>query len=269
MLRIAIIWSLVLVLSGCDFLKQFQQVTVARICKDYPHLCNDLNPDAHCRYEKAEIIRTRYAHLQTPTDPLKYQLLLLFEDYKECVTLASKIEHIKLKEKKSGRVKGMLTAQRELRQLSRDTEESDYPYLLYYHWSRHGSEDALKRFIAKQNSSELNEPELQKYLAEHYVKFDLEKTVEILHRALELYESGDEIDPEIFYSLSTIYLKLEMFAKAYLWGYIAKDFDIKELDLGQIEAIVIQQNKSPGQIESIASRYISDIRSGEFVSPGV
>lgn len=269
MFRITVTLLLTLLLAGCDFLAQFKTVTVASICKEYPHLCKDLNPDAHCRYEKAEIIRTRYAHIKAPSDPLKYQLLLLFEDYKECVSLAAQIEHIKLKEKKSGRVKGMLTAQREIRQLSRDTEESDYPYLMYYHWSRYGSEEALERFLALQGTKQLEEPDLQKFLAEHFVKFDLEKTVEILHHALELYDSGDEVDPEIFYSLSTIYLKLDKFAKAYLWGYIAKDFDITDLDLGQIEAIVIQQNKSPGQIETIANRYISDIKSGTFVAPGL
>ncbi len=46
-------------------------------------------------------------------------------------------------------------------QLARDTEESKYPYLLHYHWSRFGREESLKQFLALEEAGGLNEPELQ------------------------------------------------------------------------------------------------------------
>lgn len=265
-MRYLMIVAISLLLAGCD---GFGQKSIANICEEYPQMCRDLNKDGWCRAEKAEIIRTRYDHLKDPSAQNKYKLLLLFEGYKECVSKAAQIEHIKYRDKKTGRVEGVNTARRELAQLARDTEESDDPHLLHYHWTRFGNEDSLQRFLRLEKQKKLESPELQKYLAEYYVKFDLEKTVQILFRALELYKSGDEIDPEIFYSLSTIYMKLEKFPKAYLWGYIAKEFEVTELDLAQIEALVRQVGKNPSKIESIADDYVSSIRSGKFRAPRV
>lgn len=265
-MRFLFVLSFLLMLAGCD---AFSDKSIASICEDYPPMCRDLNQDGWCRSEKADIIRTRYDHLQDPSEQNKYKLLLLFEDYKTCVTKAAGIEHIKYKDKKTGRIEGMNTARRELAQLARDTEESNDPHLLHYHWTRFGNQDSLERFLALEETGKLETPELQTFLAEYYVKSDLERTVEILHRALELHRSGDEIDPEIFYTLSTIYLKLEKFPKAYLWGYIAKEYDVSELDLTQIEGLVRQVGKNPGKIESIADDYISRIQSGTFKGPGV
>lgn len=255
-----------LLLSGCENMF-FGQKTISQICKEYPQMCNDLNPDAHCRREKAEIIRTRHDNLKQPSDPLKYDLLLHFEDYKKCISKAAQIEHIKYKEKKTLRVKGMLTAQRELAQIARDTEDSKYPYLLHYHWSRFGRHESMLDFLAAEAAGQLEEPQLQIHLAEYYVKRDLDKTVLILYHALELYESGDEVNPEIFYTLSSIFLKQERFPRAYIWAYIAKKYDVKDLDLVAIEALVRQVGKRPSKLKDIADDYRSDIRSGDFKAP--
>lgn len=265
-MRVFFLVSAVLLLSGCGDIF-FGEKTISQICRDYPQMCNDLNSDAHCRQEKAEIIRARYANLQQPSDQLKYKLLILFEDYKVCISKAAQIEHIKQKEKKTDRMKGVITARRQLAQLARDTEESKDPYLLHYHWSRFGREESLVEFLGLEATGALEKPELQVKLAEYYVKKDLDRTVNLLYRALELYESGDTVDPEIFYSLSTIFLKQERFPRAYVWAYIAKRYDVTDLDLAQIEALVRQVGKKPGKLEDIADDYISDIRSGKFVAP--
>lgn len=265
-MRLLTLLTLTLILSGCEDMF-FGQKTISQICKEYPQMCKDLNTDAHCRLQKAEIIRTRYDNLQQPSDQLKYKLLLQFEDYKECIDKAAQIEHIKHKEKKTDRVKGALTARRQLAQLARDTEDSKDPYLLHYHWSRFGREESLRQFLVLEKAEKLNEPELQVFLAEHYVKRDLDKTVLLLYRALELYESGDEVNTEIFYSLSTIFLKQERFPRAYVWAYIAKEYGIKDLDLTAIEALVRQVGKRPNKLENIGDDYMSDIRSGKFEAP--
>lgn len=255
-----------LFLFGCEN-AFFGEKTISQICREYPQMCQDLNSDAHCRKEKAEIIRSRYANLQAPSDQLKYQLLLQFEDYKVCIGKAAQIEHIKRKEKKTDRVKGVITARRQLAQLARDTKDSKDPYLLHYHWSRFGKEESMNNFLALEATGALEKPDLQVKLAEYYVKKDLDRTVNILYHALELYKSGDTVDPEIFYSLSTIFLKQERFPRAYVWAYIAKEYGVRDLDLAQIEALVRQVGKRPNRLEDIADDYISDIRSGKFVAP--
>jgi hypothetical protein len=265
-MRLLTLITLAFLLSGCANMF-FGQKTISQICKEYPQMCNDLNSDAHCRREKAEIIRTRYANRQAPSDPLKFDLLMQFEDYQECIGKAAQIEHIKHKEKKTDRVKGVITARRQLAQLARDTEDSKYPYLLHYHWSRFGRQESLREYLVLEKAGKLEEPELQVFLAEFYVKRDLDKTVRILYRALELYESGDEVNPEIFYSLSTIFLKQERFPRAYVWAYIAKEYDVDNLDLTAIEALVRQVGKRPSRLEDIGDDYMSDIRSGDFVAP--
>lgn len=265
-MRNVILLFMLFALSGCENMF-FGEKTISQICRDYPQMCKDLNLDAHCRAEKAEIIRARYAKLQEPSDQIKYRLLMLFEGYRDCISKAAQIEHIKHKEKKTDRVKGVLTARRELRQLARDTEESKDPYLLHYHWSRFGREESLTEFLKLVNTPALEKPDLQVKLAEYFVKSDLDKTVNTLYRALELYQSGDVVDPEIFYSLSTIFLKQERFPRAYVWAYIAKEYGVKDLDLAQIEALVRQVGKRPGKIEDIADDYISDIKSGDFTAP--
>lgn len=265
-MRLFILLFALLMLSGCGDMF-FGEKPISQICRDYPQMCDDLNSDAHCRKEKAEIIRNRYDNLQAPSDQIKYKLLLNFEDYKECIGKAAQIEHIKQKEKKTDRVKGVITARRQLAQLARDTAESNDPYLLHYHWSRFGKEESLVDFLALESTGALEKPDLQVMLAEYYVKKDLDRTVNLLYRALELYEAGDVINPEIFYSLSTIFLKQERFPRAYVWAYIAKEYDVTDLDLAQIEALVRQVGKRPSRLEDIADDYIGDIRSGNFTAP--
>ncbi|UAA40431.1 DUF2989 domain-containing protein [Paraneptunicella aestuarii] len=253
-----------LLLSGCD---KFSEIGITEICEQYPQMCEDLNSDAWCRAEKSKIIKNRYNNLKQPSDGWKYELLLNFEEYKQCIAKASQIEHIKLKEKKSGRVAGLITADKELRKLARDTQESKDPRLLYYHWSRFGSEEHLKEFLAYRDSELLESPEMQIALATYYVKNDREKTIQTLYHALELYRANDEIDSEIFNSLTSIFVKLEDYPKAFIWGYIAREFKVEKLDLSQIEALVRQTGGNIGALEDTADDYVDAIKSGEFRAP--
>lgn len=256
--------ALCLVLSGCD---TFTTVSVKEICEEHPQLCNDLNPDSWCRAEKSRIIKDRYEQLTSPSDLLKYDLLLGFENYKKCISKAAQIEHIKLKEKQSERVRGLMTAERELKRLARETKGVDVPHLLYYHWSRFHDEEALKAFLQYEKRGELEYPEMQVALATYYSKFDRPKTIHLLFHALELYGEDAEVDPEIFRSLSTLYMKEERFDQAYLWGYIGQEFGIKDLNLTSIESLLVQQNIATKPLVKAAQRYIEDIEDGRFIAP--
>ena len=74
-----------------------------------------------------------------------------FESYNQCITLAAKIEHIKLKSKTTSRIEGQLTSIKEMTRLYQDTKNTNHPGLLYYHWSRNNEQSALTRLLAMEN----------------------------------------------------------------------------------------------------------------------
>lgn len=263
-MRIASLVAGLFLLSGCDGL--FEK-TISDICDEYTQMCSDLNKDAWCRTEKSKIIKNRYSNFLQPSDSWKYELLLNFEDYKKCIAKASQIEHIKLKEKKSGRVVGLIAAEKALRDLARDTRDSTDPRLLYYHWSRFGTESHLEKFLEYRDAGMLETPELQIALATYYVKNDLDKTIQSLYHALELYRPDDEIDTEIFKSLTNIFIKIEDFPSAYTWGYVARKFKVEGLDLSQVEALVRQSGGQIKALESRAENYVDNIEAGVFRAP--
>ncbi|MBT0586550.1 DUF2989 domain-containing protein [Alteromonas oceanisediminis] len=222
--------TLIIVLTllyGCG---QFSSKTVATLCEERPDLCSDLNPDAWCRAEKAEIIRHRYQFENSDEDAHKYDQLLNFERYQACVSKAAQIKHIKLRDKEAGRMKGLLTAQRELKRLSAETRLSDNPYLAYYQWSRHGHKDALARFLQHEESGQLETAELQVSLATYWVKRDSAKAINALYSALSLYDKDEVIDTEIFSSLYTLHYERKAYEQAVVWGLVGEKFGDEKLN---------------------------------------
>lgn len=262
------VWLVIgcVLLFGCE---QFFGKSIADICKTHPQMCHDLNPDSWCRAEKSEIISNRYQNLLSPSDDSKYQLLLNFEDYRDCIAKASQIKHIKLREKTAGRVKGLITAEQELHRLARDTENSSDPRLVFYHWSRFASKPHKEKFLQYQENRLLETSELQVMLASFYIKSDLSRTVETLYHALELHPVEAEVDTDIFKSLVSIFVKQQRFDLAYIWGYVAKQFDITNLDLPQIEVQVRQTTKNVDTLKRLGEQYYDDILEGKFNAPNV
>ena len=81
-------------LVGCE-----RSLTLSKVCEETPGFCEDLNKDSHCKDLRSDLIFARYHEYKSPTDDNKYDLLKKLESYDSCVSLAAKIEHIKLKEK--------------------------------------------------------------------------------------------------------------------------------------------------------------------------
>ena len=247
-------------LGGCD---RLFEPTIAEICSDDPALCQDLNQDGWCRSEKATIIRMRKAHKSDESEHFKYPLMLAFEDYLGCVDKASGIEHIKYREKEATRLKGVLTAQKELKRLSRETRDSTDPYLSYYHWSRHGNQAALERFRLYMNAHDVTDPALLVFRAEEEVKRDLTATISILYDALSHYDDAEEVNPEIYYSLISIALEQENFRLAYVWLKVTEYYE--EGALTDSETLMAANQALPYDVlDAVADDIISAINSGEF-----
>lgn len=254
-------------LSGC-FSKP--EKNIIEICAEYPQMCKGFNTDAWCRKEKSNIIRTRYAQLQAPSDSKRHALLLQFEDYRDCVNKAAQIEHLEYKDKKNSRVEGLLMAKRELKQLAANTKHADDPALAYYHWSRFQDNQALERFLRYEQEGRLNSAPLLINLAEYYTKVNTTKTIDILLNALALYPPDSDIDPAIFDSLSTIYLAKDKLKHAYVWAYLAKQYrsDKKkkqvQVELSDIKQALQKVGTDVDALEDLAEQYMTEISDGEF-----
>lgn len=246
-----------------------QELTVNQACEEKPGICSDLNDDSHCKLERRHVIIGRYDELKMPSDKNKYKLLIDFEKYSKCIELASGIEHIKLKEKKTTRVNGYLTSLKEIKRLNDETVSSLDPNLLHYHWSRNQSESHLKKFLQAERNKALETPELQVALASYYMKRNPQKTIDILHHALSLYPADAEIDPEIYTALTTIYYKQKKYPQSYHWALLAENAGVQRIEFKHIKAELAQQKIDTDNIEDIADTTITSIQSGQFKAPAL
>ncbi len=262
-MRIFVLFTFLILLSGCD--KLFP-LSAKDMCKEQPPFCADLNPDGWCLAEKKRIISHRYEYLTAPSELLDYRLLLDFEDYKVCISKAAQIVHIKQVEKQAHRMEAVVVAEKEIKRLSRKTQHSSEPHLLLYHWSRFGKQELLKKFLILRDKDKLNSPELQIGLASYYVKFDMEKAITTLYRALELYREQDELDSEIFTSLSTMHMKVEDFKNAYVWGKVAEELSQKDINLAIIKPLLNPSDKVK-TLDNLAENYVDAIEDRRFQTP--
>ncbi|WP_100657097.1 DUF2989 domain-containing protein [Alteromonas flava] len=250
-----------LLIGGCE---KFTSKTVAQMCSEEPDICNDLNPDAWCRAEKADIIKHRYQQAEPPTHAQQYQLILFFEDYQDCISKAAQIRHKQLREKETGRMKGLLTAQNELKRLAYETRNIDDPYLSYYQWSRHGHDDALARFLRFERNGELNTAPLQVGLASYHAKRDTGKAINALYTALSLYTEEEAIDPEIFTSLYTLHQQRGESEMAVVFALIAKEYDKNDVDLATLQRLASDAGLDFDYLQKRAGSIHGAIEAREF-----
>ncbi|NDV90613.1 DUF2989 domain-containing protein [Alteromonas sp. 345S023] len=250
----------VLWLSGCS---DWFAPTAGEICESHPAMCVDLNLDGRCRRDRADIIHLRYTHREDEGDAYKYPLMLALEKYAVCVEEAQHIEHVKRKGKEASRLKGVITARRELQRLARETKDSLDPYLTYYHWTRFNDQDAFHRFERYAASHKVSAPDLLVSLASFQIKSDENKTIQTLYRALSLYKNSDNIDNAIFHSLYQLGLTKENFRFAYVWLTVATYFD-DNVDT-QLASQLANKHKLPVAILNDVAEQIADaLDEGEF-----
>jgi hypothetical protein len=262
MLTRALTISILFALSGCS-----DQLSIRQICEDHAQFCSDLNTDSHCNTERADVIISRFLESKDPNDEIRYQLLTQFHKYEKCVSLASSIEHIKLKEKTTSRVNGHLTAVREIRRLQKETINSEFPPLLFYHWSRGSNEDAINKLLELDKLYQLETTDMQLKLATYFVKFDDEAAIDKLYHALELNPSGQDAPQEIYTTLVNIFYKSKRYKHAYIWALVAKEAGNTNIDLTPIEYQLELEGKNLDSLEDLANDTLSQIKSGTFKSP--
>ncbi|KGJ87652.1 DUF2989 domain-containing protein [Colwellia psychrerythraea] len=255
---------LLLFISGCG-----DKVNLTKLCNDNPEICNEFGQDSWCKTERIEVALNRIKVKNNNLDGDKYSLLVAYEGYIKCMSLASQIQHIKLKEKTTLRKNNLLKAKANLSELSDKNVNSKHPHLLYYYWSRESNELALEEFLQLEGSPELENSTAQYHLATYYIKRDNNKTLGLLYRALELHEPGTVISAEVLQTLVTIFTKKRQYKQAYIW------LRTYQLSLDKpdkmIENSLINYQESAKLnadfLNKVASSTLSKIEAGEFTSP--
>ncbi|WP_019027930.1 DUF2989 domain-containing protein [Colwellia piezophila] len=255
---------IVLFISGCG-----DNVNLTQLCKDNQQICNEFPKDSWCKSQRVAVILGRIKVKNEGLEIEKYNVLVGYEKYIKCMSLAAQIQHIKLKGKTTQRKNNVLKAKANLSLLVEKTASSTHPHLLYYRWSREFDDQALAKLLALEGKAILDNSTAQYHLATYYIKRDTKKTLGLLYRALELHPPGTTINPEILQSLVTIYTKKKQYKQSYIW------LRTYQLLLGEDDPKIetslsnYQQAKSldANFLDKVASSTLDKIEAGQFTSP--
>lgn len=255
---------LALFLTGCG-----DKVNLAQLCEDNEEICNEFGQDSWCKSERIDVAVNRIKVKNDNLDTGKYNLLIAYEGYIKCMSLASQIQHIKLKEKTTVRKNNLLKAKANMSLLSEESADSKHPHLLYYYWSRESNVLALEEFLQLEGSQILENPTAQYHLATYYIKRNTKKTLGLLYHALELHQPGTQLSPEVLQTLATIFTQKKQYKQAYIW------LRTYQLLLGKPDKIIetsligYQQAKKLNAefLDEVASTTLAKIEAGKFTSP--
>lgn len=261
-MKILAVLPLTFMLAACGE----KEVNLLQLCEQNPQFCSDLWDDSHCKDERRTVIFSRVAEFKLPSDANKYQLLMDFERYHKCMELAAGIEHIKLKEKTTERVKNLLVAQKEIKRLSAETLNSDHPGLTFYHWSREHSNVHLTKFLRAAKAGELKTPDLMFAYGQYLIDRDTDQAIETILKALGLYKAGQKIDVDMYTSLTTLYFKKQNFAASYHWALVSKNAGVQRIEFQRIlQDLAPQVDKE--KLETLAEQTALSLSEGTFKPP--
>lgn len=252
------------ILFGCEKTYEF-----VNLCEENPNLCQEFTKDSWCKSERIAVAFANLSHINKPSEENKFNQLINYEKYEKCMDLASKIEHIKLKDKKTSRIANTNKARLRIKTLSEETKGLKHPNLLYFHWSRYLDNNALNHFLAMEGSDLLETPSLQFNLATYYAKKDQNKTLHFLYHALELTNNDEPINTEIFKSISTIFTDKHKPKQAYIWSKIQVlhtplDQTITNTTLNEYAK---RFNLDHTFLDAIAQKTLKTILNGKFKAP--
>ncbi|HDX8644693.1 TPA: DUF2989 domain-containing protein [Aeromonas dhakensis] len=254
-----IMLSVGLAVAGCN------DDRIHNICSNHPELCQDLVDDGWCRYERTDIIRSRFYLKEEGTDRRKYELMRNLERYLKCAERSTNIEYKNAREQKSPRVEGMLAAGDQLAQLDAATRNAKDPYLLLWHWTNNTNELARQQFLALEGQPALEEPELQLALGGIYAKREPQKAIALMQHALSLYREGDQVNGRILTSLSTLYMGQKEYGQAYLWGKVSESFqNAAEVSASRFSLYHSLSKQQQEGLDSQAAILVEQLKSGTY-----
>ncbi|WP_448568821.1 DUF2989 domain-containing protein [Thalassotalea ganghwensis] len=249
---------------GCD-----AKTSLSTICNENPELCQEFSEDTWCRLERTNVIHSRLANKIQPNEQHKFELLVNYENYRDCLAKSSLIEHSELKYKQTNRQSNLLKVNVKIEQLSEQTRYSKHPRLSYYHWSRNGDKQALDRLLAMEGTEALNNHESQVELASYYAKRDKDKTISLLFRSLELVTPATKINEEVFKAIANLLFDKQEYQQAYIWLKVSKLYRPEDPEISEstLDKGVEMYNLDVNFLNKVAEKTLSNIKEGKFTSP--
>jgi len=259
-----VVFTILLLLNGCE-----DGVNLTQLCNDNAEICNEFGQDSWCKVPRIDVALNRIKVQNKNLDGDKYNLLVAYEGYIKCMSLASQIQHIKLKEKTTLRKNNLFKAKASLALLSEKNINSKHPHLLYYYWSRESNDLALAEFLKLEGTAILENSTAQYHLATYYIKRDRTKTLGLLYRALELHEPGTTLSAEILQTLATIFTQNKQYKQAYIWLRTYQLSLEKPDKMIEVSLNNYQQGKDLDAdfLDEVANTTLSKIEAGRFTSP--
>lgn len=251
-------------ITGCN-----KKVTIKDLCKNNPTICQTLVADTWCKKERKNVLIHYDRFNRSYQDSDRYQVLLKLEDYRECMGVASQIEHVKLKFKQTKRINNTEQAKKEITKLVNESKQSQDPHMLFYRWSRFLEKKAINQLLILEGTPEIETPELQLIFATYYTKTDQHKTLSYLFHALELYKEGDDINIEMFKSLITIFTDKKEYKQAYIWLKVLNLYAPADKNSNEENLLSFQKHyQLRGDfLDKVANTTLNKIQEGTFVAP--
>lgn len=209
------------------------------------------------------MIWQRYDVLKNPVDAEKFKELKFTYDYQYCLEYAARIEPTELKERKTIRTQALLKSYESIKRLNNELNDSKDPEIIYYRWSQ-GDKKALRQFLLLEGTPALETPDLQLALASFYTHKDKEKTIRLLKHALELYEKGQSIKPEIIQSLATLSHQTGANDQAYLWAQVGTELETSVTSQEKLIHLYPMPEERRQQLNTTAEKIAKTLKLGNF-----
>lgn len=110
---------------------------------------------------------------------------------------------------------------------------------------------------------ELETAEMQYALATFYTDRDKPKTIELLHKTLEL-SNGQPVNIEILKALASNYHALHDKEHAYLWAMIGKEFGVSVASTTEMKRLYGFSQEKFAALDDTASTIAKTIRNGSY-----
>lgn len=260
LLKTAFVGLILIWLSGCE-----DKSNTDKLCASNPELdCDRLNTfDGQCRNPRTDLIWHRYETLKDPSNKnkiLEYKYVSL---YRKCLSNASQIQTFETSPRAGKRVDALMYSGEEQVRLVDELRKTKSPEILYFLWSQLGDEDAKREFLLMEETPALDTAEMQYALATFYTNRDLDKTIILLNRSLELSD-GDEVNREIFKSLASLHYQLRNKEQAYIWAKVAEQFDVSVVSGRELQLLYGFNEAKYDRLDEVADRLESAINSGKY-----
>lgn len=263
---ISSVFFTILFISGCTD----QKVSIYTICNEQSEICDDIDSEGWCKYDRAELITRRYKAIQAPTDQdNQYRTLLAWLNFNKCIKVASNITRKTVEARSQAKTNAYLVSIREIERLEQQTLKSELPQLLYYHWVRVGDPDRINALLRLDQQNKLATTELQLMMASYYAKVDRVKETKAHYRALN-YLGNDhvqKIDNQIYASLATNFFSTKDYSLAYIWTKVAQRSGLKLNNLPSLQRELVVGSSDTKRLDAIADKTFQSITAREFISP--